>query len=416
MSSASNFNLISPFSESNPDPQRLAKDAGFELKHFAALDGLRGLACLMVVALHYELPAYGGFFGVDIFFVLSGFLITAVLVREWDRTGSIDLLNFYVRRTLRLFPALLLFLAVSMTFSATYLSRAEYRDVREGALVALAGQTNNPFALSSLKFLPFLHTWSLSIEDKFYLVWPLALCALLSQRRLSRRAKIGVVVAAIIGSALFRARMFHVQPIMVGAWYCDALCRTDSMLVGCLIAMLATWNMLPATKWFASTINVVGQVFVAVLGYLLFYGNHLAPHLYYGSFTLIAFGVAVVILSLIRSKSGVLVRILEQPFFTQTGRLSYGLYLWHLPILLYFKTYHHQCTGQPNYVTGASSHWYLLGIFATSVGFSLISYVCVEKPLLMLRPKSADSASSPKLSELTADAPPPPASRGRKCA
>lgn len=373
--------------------------AGYRLSHTLSLDGLRGVACLMVIAHHFRLPVPGGFLGVDIFFVLSGFLITALLLQEWDRCGGINLKHFYLRRVLRLFPALALMFAVSMAFSAAFLPRADYRDVRTGAAVALIAQTNNMVFLGRTIFQPFSHTWSLSVEDKFYMFWPLAMCALLSQNNMTRRSKVWTVFGAVLVCAGLRARLFYVLPEAASTWYIDSLCRADSMLIGCLTAMLAVWNMLPSAKWFRTTTSTVGQIFLVALTYLLFQGYSLAGHLYYGTFTLIAVGTAAIIVKLIQSRTSGLSLVLEHPLLTWTGRLSYGLYLWHLPVLMYYMQFHHQVTGHKNFVPGVSSHWYLLGVIGTTYVIATLSYVLVEKPLLKLKPKNGNPDAQIRLAD-----------------
>ena len=159
------------------------------LSHIAALDGLRGLAILSVMFFHATLSRAnaprpsGGFLGVDVFFVLSGFLITALLLKEWDQKGSIALGSFYARRALRLLPALFVLMAVILLVPGVfYLSQRPWWD----AMVAAAYATNWVRAFGGdIGF--FGHTWSLTIEEQFYVIWPLLLVGLL-RLRVRRRA------------------------------------------------------------------------------------------------------------------------------------------------------------------------------------------------------------------------------------
>ena len=369
----------------NGDGQQVP--TAFRFRHIPALDGLRGLACLMVIAIHMKLPTPGGFLGVDLFFVLSGFLITALMLQEWDQNRTVNLKKFYLRRVLRLYPAMLVMFAIVLAFCMAVLTREEYRQVRKGIVVSLLAQANNSIVIGPLPFMPFAYTWSLSIEDKFYLIWPLVLCGLLSQESLSRRWKAGLVAVSILVCAALRARMYYCFPQLIGALYSDAVCRADSMLVGCLTAMLAVWNLLPSAPWFRTATKVASQVFLACLTYLMFYGDLAAGHLYYGTFTLIALGTAVVIINLIRSDARGLSAVLEHPLLTGTGRMSYGLYLWHVPVIIYFKRFHHPLTGHANYAYPESSTTYVVGILAVIYLIAGISYVFVEKPFLRLKPK-----------------------------
>src|SRR5262247_3214695 len=169
---------------------------GFKAKHVPALDGLRGIAILLVVAHHQLIPLSlrGGFLGVDLFFVLSGFLITTLLLTEFDATKSISLKNFYLRRALRLGPALLVYLIVSLI--VTYALHPQDLS-REFRLVgyALAYATNWRMAFGwDLSLDPTAIIWSLSIEEQFYLAWPLLLLTSLAFGLKRRDIAIGLVL------------------------------------------------------------------------------------------------------------------------------------------------------------------------------------------------------------------------------
>jgi peptidoglycan/LPS O-acetylase OafA/YrhL len=136
---------------------------GFRLGYRPALDGLRGVAALLVMSFHFQIPGWsGGFLGVDVFFVLSGFLITSLLLEEWQRSGTVCLRRFFLRRALRLFPALVLVLLVTAPF-------VSYR----WPLVALGYVANWALAFKFVTFGPISHVWSLSVEEQFYLIWPI---------------------------------------------------------------------------------------------------------------------------------------------------------------------------------------------------------------------------------------------------
>ncbi len=145
------------------------------------IEGLRAIAILEIVAYHARVPrASGGYIGVDIFFVLSGFLITGLMVREIEQTGGLDLTRFYARRARRLLPAAALMLLLTMALSAVILSPYEQRSFSTSATSSAAYISNLYFAKWSTDYLnngregnPFLHTWSLSVEEQFYLLWPL---------------------------------------------------------------------------------------------------------------------------------------------------------------------------------------------------------------------------------------------------
>src|SRR6516225_5035441 len=175
--------------------------AGFHLGYRRWLDGLRGLAILMVLAFHLGyLP--GGSLGVDVFFVLSGFLITTLLVEEWNRRGSISLKTFYLRRALRLLPAFLTLLLLC-TLAGLFLSSAQERPARRQEVIVAGCYIAN---LPNLHHTPMPilgHTWSLSVEEQFYLLWPLLLVLMLGLK-LPRRRILLLVCGGILLSASLR--------------------------------------------------------------------------------------------------------------------------------------------------------------------------------------------------------------------
>ena len=155
------------------------------------IDGLRAIAVAIVVAFHAGVPGFtGGFVGVDVFFVISGFLITGLLVEELRETGSISLSRFYARRVRRLLPALALVLASTLLLGSVLLLAVagEQQDLAKSALAAALSASNIFFWLGSNYFseqadlMPLLHTWSLSVEEQYYLVWPTLLIALDARR------------------------------------------------------------------------------------------------------------------------------------------------------------------------------------------------------------------------------------------
>jgi peptidoglycan/LPS O-acetylase OafA/YrhL len=210
--------------QSAPEPSRLS--------HIAALNGLRGIAILSVMFFHATLSGAGGprpsggFLGVDIFFVLSGFLITALLLREWQQNGSIALRAFYARRALRLLPALFALMAVILLLPGVFYSSVRpWRD----ALITTAYATNWVRAFGGeIGF--FGHTWSLTIEEQFYVIWPLLLLALL-KLRVGRRGILFLVVVGIAVPAVLRVDLWD-GPMSVKRLYYGLDTRFDSLLLG----------------------------------------------------------------------------------------------------------------------------------------------------------------------------------------
>ena len=195
---------------------------GPRLPYLPALDGLRALAVIVVLLYHANLAWIpGGFLGVEMFFVISGYLITSLLLAEWQQQGQVDLKAFWLRRARRLFPALLLLLLVVVGYTVVFLP-TEVSSLRGDAL-STAGYVNNWYQIFSHKSYfesvgrpPLLrHMWSLAVEEQFYLFWPLLFGLLM--RRWRPRLVLGLVVAGAFASMLLMAALFqpHTDPSRV---------------------------------------------------------------------------------------------------------------------------------------------------------------------------------------------------------
>jgi len=209
----------------------------------AALDGLRGLAVVAVVAFHAG-HLRGGFGGVDLFFVLSGFLITGLLRQSWSSTRSLDLRAFWARRARRLLPALLAMLAVVVpVWSAWFSTPAERSILRGDALATLAYVANwhqiaegRSYWAATLAQSPLEHTWSLSVEEQLYLVWPLTLLALLRWRGPALVKRVAPALA--VGLALATALAAATGAVSLEVLYLATPSRAAALLAG---AALAVW-------------------------------------------------------------------------------------------------------------------------------------------------------------------------------
>src|SRR5207248_4484817 len=191
-----------------PAPARAAANDGgdeFRLGYRPALDGLRALAVLAVFGIHFSQDHVpGGWVGVDVFFVLSGFLITCLLLQEWQRHGRMSLTNFYVRRALRLLPALFVLLAVTWFYVARHSPPWDPEIIRQGVVSALGYFANFRVSGHLDRRDLLIRTWSLSVEEQFYFVWPVVLAAML-RWRLSRRTMLSAVALGIVAAAGWRA-------------------------------------------------------------------------------------------------------------------------------------------------------------------------------------------------------------------
>ena len=333
-----------------------------------SLDGLRAIAVLAVMSWHYVLPGVkGGFLGVDIFFVLSGFLITKLLVEEWDLTGGIHLGRFYLRRMLRLFPALFLVLLVTLPFVP-----------RSWTLETLLYVTNWGILNWHLGPSAIMQLWSLSVEEQFYLVWPPMLLGLLALR--TPRAVIFAVVALLAAaSTTFKIVAWH----SIDDWsrfYFGSDGRADELLIGCGLGLFLTWSRLPGKAWFRLAVKLATIPAVLWLGYLISQAAVYWKLLYHqAGITLVALATAVLILQcLIAPLPGLRALLASRPM-VGIGRMSYGLYLWHSPVGWLTDPRHYE-------VVPILPRAVLL-VVRVCLTFAVagLSYRFVERPLLRLK-------------------------------
>ena len=361
---------------------------GRQLGHVPGLDGVRGLAVLLVVVGHTQigflpphqaqaiLDAVGsGFFGVDIFFVLSGFLITALLLNERSKRGRVWFGGFYVRRALRLLPALYLMLAAYSAYTA--ITGAPLAVVGEMDVAAIFYVNNWYGVLHPLNSAPGLgHLWSLSVEEQFYLVWPALLMLLIRPRRGRLLVPaIGVLIATVM---VHRAPQWSANGVLSWIEMVKAFVRTDyradSLLIGALAAVLWTRGMIPRRG-----IGAYAYVSIAVMAVIMARYTTQSVFLYNGGFTLFAVATAVVIVATVE-RAWLVNRFFEARPMRLLGRVSYGIYLWHLPV--YFAVV--------RYTTG----WTPLARFALALGITAgcvaASWNFVERPAHRLRHRFAD--------------------------
>jgi peptidoglycan/LPS O-acetylase OafA/YrhL len=348
------------------------------------LDGIRAAAILAVMAYHTTIGAFGGgWLGVDVFFVLSGFLITTLLLREFDDTGRISWARFYGRRALRLYPALIAIVVAGLVFFRDFGDHGTLRGYGTTALLALTYTEDLVYGLTGDPHGNMLHTWSLSVEEHFYLIWPLALMVLLPWRR---RASWWVGGAAV-ASWLAMAATVHVHSAD-GTPYRSYILPWSvawTLLVGCGLAVIVRSGRLP--RILAQTRVGVTAAVLAVLATLAAARLPREPHMVWES-ALVVLGTAVLIAHL-DTEGGLLRRLLGWAPLAYVGRRSYGLYLWHFPILVLLQR-HLNAGGR------------LDGIAMVVLAFAAaeVSYRVVERPFLRLKSrigtgKAISSTSQP---------------------
>lgn len=336
-----------------------------------ALDGVRAVAVLLVMLQHLGYVHAGGL-GVDVFFVLSGYLITAILTSEFSVTGTIDLKKFYARRALRILPAvILLLLAINICVSIFQTSSQAAR-VRWDSLGALFYIANWLRAFGhDIGLLGNL--WSLSIEEQFYLLWPITLLFLLSRRLTTNRILLLIGFAVLLVN-LERIWLYHgIQSF--DRIYNGLDTRADALLVGCALGVLGVHFL---SRLAFAILGLIGAVFVTCvlfLGYPVPARFQVPFGLTIGG-TLFAVGVAFALAALLSLPNNVFARLLRLPPLVWAGRLSYGLYLWHFFVFAF--------------VAGLFGAYQLrivpVQMLATFL-IATLSYYLVEQPCLKLKNK-----------------------------
>lgn len=324
---------------------------------------------IAVVLLHAGFGwANWGFLGVDVFFVLSGFLITTLLLREWQSTGTISLRSFYWRRIARLFPALAVLLLAVTAWSLAG-SATEWQTLR-GVGASLLYVANWAIVLSPDHQIGKLqHTWSLAIEEQFYLVWPFVLVLLLRRGWLWQRLVVLTLSGAIL-SALWRASLWRMtlEPWRV---YGGSDTRADGLLIGCALALLILNVPVLSTRRVGyALLPVLG---LAALGVVGVWWTAATPWEFWwysrGGYAVVALLSAVAVLLAATGSVPCLSRLLSVTPLVWAGRVSYGLYLWHYPILTAF--------GSPKLLGDGER----IVLIALAVGVAVASWVLVEQPL-----------------------------------
>jgi len=347
-------------------------------RHVAELDGIRGIAIIFVLLHHQLAPVSltGGFLGVDLFFVLSGFLITSLLLGEFRRSATISVKNFYIRRLLRLGPALALYLAASVL--VTYHNQLiDLRRQLKLVAIAVFYSTNWRMAFGwDTNLDPTAIIWSLSIEEQFYLVWPLLLLACLALK-VRRQLIVAGLVAVILAILAHRYLLFAAGADLTRLYY-GTDTRADSLLVGCVFAFMNVTGAGSRTK---SWLNLAGVCSAASLIFLVLTINFSDGFLYRGGFTGVAVLSGMVILVAANSPPRVLSWVLRWQPLRWFGTISYGLYLWHWMVV-------------KNVSFSSLGGWDPWAKLALAVGISAASFYLVEKPFNKLKNRFSTGSSA----------------------
>ena len=386
-------------------PTRRARDDGDRPERrpgIRALDGVRAVAVALVLADHGGIPGMaGGFLGVDVFFVLSGFLITSLLLDELGRSGRIDLANFWIRRARRLLPALVL-MVLTVAVGRQFFSPEAIVGLRDDAVAAFFWVANWMFVADKTGYFaqgappsPLQHAWSLGVEEQYYIVWPLVLVAVAvvlaaRARRQDKRATLGGVrltvfllatlgalgsaaAAILLASDATRDRVYfgtdtRAQALLVGA-------AASALLVGDWESLNRGWSLIRSRwgRWVARVLPVVGLV---LLGVAVHYATGSAREFRSGLLIVVAVAAVLVIAPVALDQRGPVATVLAWGPLAWLGGISYGIYLWHWPIFLVLN--------------GQRTGWHGLSLFAVrcaaTLAVSVVSWWAIEQPVRKWRP------------------------------
>jgi peptidoglycan/LPS O-acetylase OafA/YrhL len=346
--------------------------------HIPAFDGLRALAVLAVFCFHTSMSvggtwAPGGFIGADLFFALSGYLISKNLTTEWERTGRVDIGRFYLQRAKRLSPALLVFLATVVLVAAVLFGEGTRTSL--DSVVALLGFMNW-FRAFGGKAEFFDHLWSLSAEEQFYLVWPLAILGL---------TKVGairhfplILVAAAVAIALWRVLLWRAG---VGEMriYHGLDTRADGLLLGSLVAFSprGRLDIVARRIWPVAAATLIATALMV---------NWQSELLIYGGSSLVAIASATLVVAAADSVAGL--RVLGWAPLRWLGKRSYSFYLWHFPIVAIIGS------------LGITLAWDVTLALISSLIAADLSYRLVEVPFLSAKPPGPMHPARPSASGL----------------
>ena len=308
---------------------------GASLGYVPALDGLRALAVLAVILYHAHLPPWlpGGFLGVEVFFVISGYLITSLLLKEWERDQRVNLKVFWLRRARRLLPALFLLLAVVLTFAVLFLPE-EVAGLRPAALAAATYVSNWLLIFQNLSYFqtvgrpPLLqHLWSLAVEEQFYLIWPPLFFLLM--RLLRRRTVMLVAGAAALASTALMIALYQPDTDPSRIYY-----GTDTRAAGLLIGVVLAFIWAPGRRSRVPAVLLDGAGLLALAGlcFAFYRLNEFEPFLYLGGFSVVSLASALLIATAVDGRARLLPRMLGWGLLRWVGLRSYGIYLWHWPV------------------------------------------------------------------------------------
>ncbi|MGW7975451.1 acetyltransferase [Staphylococcus xylosus] len=352
------------------------KQLKYNTRYMPGLDGLRAIAVIGIIIYHLNKQwLTGGFLGVDTFFVISGYLITSLLLFEYESTGIINLKQFWLRRIKRLIPAMLVLVMV-ITVASLIFKPAEIVNIKQDAFAAIFYVSNWWYIATDVNyfehfaFMPLKHLWSLAIEEQFYIIFPIVFILLLLTIKKYRNVTLVLWIISLVSLLTMiiigQAQTGHSRV------YFGTDTRLQTMLLGVIFAFV--WPPFKLKKnpnyILRTIIDSIGIIGIALLLMLFFKVNENSDWIYNGGFYLISGLTLFVIISAVHP-SGYFAKILGNPLFIYIGKRSYSLYLWHFPVISFIHSYY--VDGQlPAYV-------YVIDIILTIV-LAEMSYRYIETP------------------------------------
>jgi peptidoglycan/LPS O-acetylase OafA/YrhL len=367
-----------------------------------ALDGIRAIAVAMVLVGHGGIPGVsGGFIGVDVFFVLSGFLITSLLLDELGRTGRIELTGFWIRRARRLLPALML-MVLTVGAARELLPTQSLNGLRGDAIAAFLWMANWRFVAQKTDYFtqgappsPLQHTWSLGVEEQYYFVWPVLLIGMIlllaaRAKRYFRKTTVGGVRLATFLIATLGALASATVAIVLTSdttrdrIYFGTDTRAQALLTGSAAAALLVrdWSSLNRgwclirTRWGRRIARILPVFGLAGLAAAVHYATGSAGEFRHGLLIGVAVAAALVIAPVALEQRSMVARILAWRPLVGLGTISYGIYLWHWPIFLALN--------------GERTGWSGIALFAArcavTVALATASWWLIEQPIRRWRP------------------------------
>ncbi|KKO53691.1 acyltransferase family protein [Paenibacillus sp. DMB20] len=347
-------------------------------RYMPGLDGLRALALIGVMSYHWGLSfAPGGFLGVSVFFVLSGYLITDILASQWRDHGRLDLKDFWYRRFRRLLPAMFAMLLITVVW-VTLFDRSRLAALREDVIAAVTYISNWQFIFQQVSYFesfgppsPLGHMWSLAVEEQFYLLWPLIM--LIGLRFFPRRGQMFYFIAAMAGfSALLMALMYEPgsDPSRV---YFGTDTRAFGLLIGAALAIVWPSYKRPrkASPLVRLALDSAGTAALLLVLYMMWSTDRYEASLYQGGMVALSLAAAVVV-AVLAHPASLLGRLLGIKPLRWIGVRSYGIYLWHYPVLILTSP-----DGNPYGISGFHAALQV----AASIVLAALSWKYIEEPI-----------------------------------